>query len=307
MSEIGAAMQYRNLGQKEVGFRILNAGKWVDEIRYAKSPHAVIIVAEKATVDALLSINIDNRRVRSSHVEYFARESKEGRFALTSDGIGITSTGEMFNGQHRLLGLRQAGYPDVPILVIYGLEVSAKVATDRGVVRTYQDVFHYTFHRPEASSKMIAAARFYAVLTEGIHANHRVAVEAIEQTYMKLFPAFSLLIEIPNFEKIVTAPTLAAFAHRLTWAPDDLTTMALARKIASPEDHHKGTVALALREWILSGSTATNRRGGSAEQLDRFHKTCNAILRNLSGQPVIKLYANEDAWDELECFPICKI
>lgn len=75
---------------------------------------AMTIKAEMISPDqarAMLDGNRGNRRVRRAAVAQIAAEMRAGRWMLTHQGIAIAPDGRLLDGQHRLLGIVEAGVP----------------------------------------------------------------------------------------------------------------------------------------------------------------------------------------------------
>lgn len=72
----------------------------------------------------MLKHNHKNRRIIRSHVETFARDIVEGRWAQSIEPITFSKTGRLLNGQHRLEAVVLADAP-IEALVLRGLEEQA--------------------------------------------------------------------------------------------------------------------------------------------------------------------------------------
>lgn len=103
------------------------------------TPRAEFVMTNQPLVDWLLSINTHNRGAKPHIVTKYRRMIEDGRFYPVSQGVGILSNGTLSNGQHRLLAIRAAGYPQVQMLVAYGLPPESQQAEDAGTIRTMRD------------------------------------------------------------------------------------------------------------------------------------------------------------------------
>lgn len=87
----------------------------------------------------ILSHNENNRTVRQTRVDRYARDMTVGRWILTGDPIVIDRNGNLVQGQHRLLACIASGAPfQVPLLE--GVEPHTWNVMDTGVARTLGDV-----------------------------------------------------------------------------------------------------------------------------------------------------------------------
>lgn len=113
----------------------------IAEQMYDGPATARIVVATKRLVDALLDCNISNRNVRPGVVKQYSEQIMNNRWFLTNQGIGLSIEGVLLDGQHRLLALRDSGYPAVPLLLITGLHPDSQRVVDHHAKRSARDVF----------------------------------------------------------------------------------------------------------------------------------------------------------------------
>jgi hypothetical protein len=102
---------------------------------------AQIKTATRQLVDSLLEMNTNNRAVRKSVVDCYKQDIADGRWYLTNQGIGVDINGVLIDGQHRLLAIKESGYPPIPLLIVSGLSVEAQTAIDQHSKRSVRDVW----------------------------------------------------------------------------------------------------------------------------------------------------------------------
>lgn len=124
---------------------------------------AHIVIATKALVDALLVINTRNRAVKTTQLSRLKQDIERGKFELTNQGIGVSITGVLNDGQHRLMALRDCGYPPVELLIVTGLSDESQALIDQQAKRSQADVVSLLLNQ-SVSTKIIAV----------INAAHRV-------------------------------------------------------------------------------------------------------------------------------------
>ena len=95
--------------------------------------HIETINAARAAV--LLGCNNLNRPVSKPHVEFLVSEMVSGRFVATGQSIQVAESGELLDGQHRLLALTKAA-KEYPFVVVTGLSESIFAKIDQGKKRT---------------------------------------------------------------------------------------------------------------------------------------------------------------------------
>lgn len=115
-----------------------------------------VVVATKQIVDRLLSANTRNRSVKQTSVERLVNEITEGRWEVTNNGIGVAEDGTLLDGQHRLLAMKEAGYPPVQFVLVSGIRQKAVAAIDVGVKRQNHDTIKLLLDR-DAARAFVAA------------------------------------------------------------------------------------------------------------------------------------------------------
>lgn len=97
----------------------------------------VIEVTPKIAEESL-RYNPNNRRIRQTVVDAYARDMKEGRWHLNGETIKFDHLGNLLDGQHRLSAVVQAGVP-VQMVVVVGLVPEVQETVDGGIARTAGD------------------------------------------------------------------------------------------------------------------------------------------------------------------------
>jgi hypothetical protein len=104
-------------------------GHHVKEGRVSVSP---------AVAQRWLSMNLNNRALRPTHVEALARDMREGRWLYNGDPIRFDKNGDLIDGQHRLHAVILSG-KTIDFLVVRGLESRVQETIDIGSKRTAAD------------------------------------------------------------------------------------------------------------------------------------------------------------------------
>lgn len=104
-----------------------------------------------------LGQNHGNRNLRSAKVKAFARDMRNGDWKVTSETIGFDYNGTLIDGQHRCEAVIESGTP-IRVLVVRGLDPSARQVIDTGTKRTPGDALKFAGH-PHAAHATAAAAR----------------------------------------------------------------------------------------------------------------------------------------------------
>jgi hypothetical protein len=92
-----------------------------------------------ALAEQLLARNTHNRSVGMPRVEQYAADIRKGHWRFNGEAIKIAHTGQVLDGQHRLLAVLEADTA-IDTLLITGLEPEAQETMDQGRARGLGDV-----------------------------------------------------------------------------------------------------------------------------------------------------------------------
>ena len=76
------------------------------------------ILTTPAIIEKLLDGNLRNRRLNAGHMKKLSIDIKNGKYVFNGQPIIRDANGYLRDGQHRLIALKEAGYPPVPILLV---------------------------------------------------------------------------------------------------------------------------------------------------------------------------------------------
>lgn len=130
----------------------------------AEDVHIVELTAD--LVDYLLSLNTHNRTPRQLTIENYAKEISFGNWKRTNQGIGVTLTGILSDGQHRLLAVKATGYPRIKIELSTGLDEDAQTVVDVHAKRSQTDVLKLMLNQ-SVNNSMVAAMNVMFTMREG--------------------------------------------------------------------------------------------------------------------------------------------
>lgn len=92
----------------------------------------------------LLSKNYTNRKMSQSRVSFYARQMIDGEWIMNGQGIIVSNSGNLLDGQHRLMAVAQSGKSvDMLKVVLKGSSdnlTALGMPIDRGKPRTMRDV-----------------------------------------------------------------------------------------------------------------------------------------------------------------------
>lgn len=109
--------------------------------------------------EVILSSNQDNRNVRSVKLAQMVSDMVGGKWALNGESIIISDTGELNDGQHRLMALI-AAKKCLPLLFTFGAKRETRITLDQGANRSSGDYLHMT-GVPYASAQAANRASAY--------------------------------------------------------------------------------------------------------------------------------------------------
>jgi len=111
--------------------------EWNDEWLVRRGNYLTTITP--ALAKDLLERNTNNRRPKLRSIGQYARDMEAGKWDPDASDLKFSRTGELIDGQNRLLACLQAG-KSFPTLIRTGLSLSAKAHVDTGVKRTVADM-----------------------------------------------------------------------------------------------------------------------------------------------------------------------
>ncbi|WP_299057937.1 hypothetical protein [uncultured Nocardioides sp.] len=128
----------------------------------AAEPAVEIVEVSPALAETWLSRNPNNRNLRRPVVDGYARDMEAGRWRLNGETVKFSADGQLFDGQHRLNAIVQAG-ATVPMVIVRGLTPDVMPTVDAGAKRTYSDALKLT---GEENTATLAAVCRRAVMWE---------------------------------------------------------------------------------------------------------------------------------------------
>lgn len=117
--------------------------------------HISIQTVTPKMADALLESNTRNRNISESKVNEYAREMTAGKWALTHQGISISSDGTLLDGQHRLAAIVKSGV-SVKMPVSTGMSQDGAFAVDQLRPRSKADAIKIGGLSGELKAKDVA-------------------------------------------------------------------------------------------------------------------------------------------------------
>lgn len=233
----------------------------------------VVDVSPRKALEFLQTMKV-NRRVKRELVALYARDMKAGNWKLTHQGISFNSNGELNDGQHRLLGITQAGVT-LPMLVTHG--VDDPEVLDSGCKRSVADAAHYNETWAGLGTKQAATAKILLVGAKTGGGNQLSHTE-LARAYQKYQKGIDFANNHVRNRVGVTAAVKAVIARAFFTQNEDrlreFCDILNTGVVSKAED----SAALKLRDRLLSGA-----RGEDAYQLTQ------AALKHFTARNPISL------------------
>ena len=204
-----------------------------------------------------LKSNHVNRPIRSTHIDYLAREMKDGRWKL--NGASIVFNGDnLMDGQHRLHAVISSGTP-IDTIVVRGADKCSLPTIDTGKVRTGGDALHIV---GESNANILATAARMAILYQKREFLRRVRTSNAEVVgYVRANPGLSESVAHVRRAKtrILFSASHAAMLHYFMVKKDKDIADSLFLGIGQGFQPDAGETFLALREKLISCMKAPSK------------------------------------------------
>lgn len=174
--------------------------EWDPEFLVRRGNYLTLVTPELAQ-EWLAERNTNNRKMKSEAITRYAREMANGRWDPDASDIKFSRTGELLDGQNRLMACVRAGVP-FPTLIRTGLKVDTKTRVDVGIKRTVSDTF--MLERIPYANNVAAGIQLRLRYEEGESSGSTVGNTAAFRRAIKLGPDESLMYlrEHPSHQEV---------------------------------------------------------------------------------------------------------
>jgi hypothetical protein len=250
-------------------------------------PTVEIVTATPKLIKELRALDTRNRKRKKSHVDYLRKEIREGRYTLTNQGIGVTVSGYLCDGGHRLEAIELEGYPPVQFVLVRGLPDAAQKYVDQHAKRSMADTLTLFFDFA-VSTIMVAMLNVFIREEVDSTSNKKISPDLLIETFQSCEEEIKRLLSITNI-KMLSAPVLASLLEAYCRTHDER-VLVFADQVIRGEMLREGDPAYLLRRWLHS----VKKQGGAGSlQRERYFKTRAAVTAFLEGRRINKLYARE--------------
>ena len=246
-------------------------------------PTASFVMMTRDIVEALLALNTKNRNRRTQVVNNYQRALECNLWVPTNQGIGVSASGFLIDGQHRLEALRIAGYPPVTMLIATGLPDEAMAAVDGGANRTPRDYMQFLFDT-KVSSFVSALLRTSMLAIDEFSPKMKYQPQEYALHLEKIGDSISQIVKLEHVGKLPASVVAALVdAHHKGYQKE---AEDFSKALATGEMLERNNPALVLRNWIVS----TKGNGGQGMMIERYRKTTRALQAWIEQRPLGKLY-----------------
>lgn len=227
----------------------------------------------------MLDTNLDSQRdKRKPAIAEYTKLMSDGEWVLTHQGVAFNRSGRLFDGQHRLNAIIEAGIP-VPLMVTFGaFDVKETLATDTGRVRTTPDAAK--FIGESVHNRDCAVLRM--MLMEPGKDPRRTPAETIKLIKMHdraVTFGGTVAYDFP-------APVGAAFARAWYYIDESvLVRMVDVIRLNTPATIPGDKSLVAFKKFMTSGIVS----GARASRLEMRNKCLRSILAASEGQDMAKV------------------
>lgn len=200
-----------------------------------------------------LKNNPDNRNLRPTVVERYARDMRSGNWKVGGSAIVFNCDGSLIDGQHRLSALIEAGRT-IEMVVHRGVDRDVKEAIDTGLRRNFADVLAWKGETQVAA--LAAAVRMGWRWQNGFifGANYGTYTHAEGLDWYQHNP--SVRRHLTRAKRLymslaIPQPAGAAFMHRI-YLIDESDADSFMGQVLLGEGLRKGMPSYALRSWAQS-------------------------------------------------------
>ena len=260
---------------------------------------AHIITSSKAVVDALLAMNTRNRAIKPTQVLRLTQDVQAGKFVLTNQGIGVSISGVLNDGQHRLVALRDAGYPPVELLIVTGLSDESQALVDQQAKRSQADVVSLLLNQT-VSTRIIAVINAESrVRQSGDAFSYKASSECVMGGYALAEVFAERGEEIASVIQACGSTKAFVCASVLEYAKQTALSQALdfAEKLRLGVDLNGNDPVYRLREAFIKRKSEFG--GGAQAGIRAYAATASACIAHSRREP-LQLIRLASSWDRVK-------
>lgn len=227
----------------------------------------------------LLEENRNNRNLRQSKVDQYARDMRADGWRASAETIKFDWNGRLIDGQHRLHAIVAAGV-SVPVMIARGLDPMTQTVIDAGAKRSHADALSFAGETGNTKS-LAAAARIAIAYDAGL-------LSTATSSFGGTLSNSEVLAWVDAHPEVIDAAALASRTYKgIGCTPSALTFVAL--KLLALD-------GLAAYEFLVS--TAEFRTNGAADPRSTLIRTFSRLKeQRVRLTPALQLAMIFRAWN----------
>lgn len=259
----------------------------------------VTVTPEMAKV--FLSCNSSNRPLNNSVVNVYAKDMKQGNWKLGGQGISISTTGRLLDGQHRLSAIIKA---NVPVTMLVCSDVDDTNANfDNGKKRSITDQYKIKNDKGDGitSVKGVAFVRMCLLLKTYGEAAATMNVTAVsfeefdkflKANYDEMVEYFGYMMSGGNVPRGIRNATIFGTLWAITkldvsFSKEDFVRVANILKTGIVIEEHDAPI-IAFRDKVL-----TLNFSGFSGRREVINRCCYAVKKYIERQPINKSFVTK--------------
>lgn len=252
----------------------------------------VVRITPAMALKWLETTNRNNRHMRITLAEKYARDMENGHWDLTHQGIAFYHDGTLADGQHRLKAITICN-KTIPMMVTKNLPKTTAQAIDQNAPRQMHDVIQITGGPIWADKHVVAIARTamirFTIRSNNVQCTPTEVIDYIKRHGEELRFVASIT---PTKKRFLTTSALCAnyFCAIKAGEPREKLRRFAEIMVSGEIDGPHENAAIRLREYLLSNSEAW----GGVHRLETSRKAQKAIKYFCQGKPLARLYTPEE-------------
>lgn len=260
---------------------------------------AEVIVVTPEMAKEFLKVNTCNRTIKKSIVRMYARDMKDGLWKLGGQGISISRSGRLLDGQHRLNAVIVA---DVPVTMLVCTDVEDdNVNFDNGKSRSITD--QYRLRGDSSSIVSFKGSAFVKGCMSFIDGSYKIGSPVkysfeefdnfLQSHYNEMCEYYGYMMAGNNVvsgirNSVVFSAMWAIVKLNVGFSKADYVHVSTILKSGITVEEWDASI-IALRDKLIAG--CFNGRDGRMEILNRC---CYAIKKYIEKDPVSKSYITKN-------------
>lgn len=238
-----------------------------------------------------LEKNTHNRDLSQGQVNKYARDMMMGRWKITHQGIAISNTGVVIDGQHRLWAVIESKRT-VIMQVTTGLPMDTQEAIDGGLIRSARDVVALRDGLKLETLHMGVARLLQRQLTGNDAPTRQEIIDCFSIHQQRISQAVEMF---PGRVRYIRTSTIATVVTRAIYTEDAVEVARFVRILCdgvrsdNEDPQRRDDNALLLRKFVTGQNETT--RGLRPSPMDIYYKTERALRAYLDNDRLKSLYA----------------